>query len=49
MGKKSKRKDNKPPCYHGCITKKEFNSGEHHKILDDFTNTKGKYGHASST
>jgi len=36
MGKKSKRKSNKsPPCYHG-ITKKEFNSGEHYKILEDY-------------
>ena len=37
MGKKSKRKNNKPaPCYHGC-TKHEFNnSGEHFKVLQDF-------------
>lgn len=36
MGKKSKRKCNKSPCYHGCITKKEFNCGEYFKILEDF-------------
>jgi len=37
MGKKSKRKSNKPPpCYHGCITKKEFNSGKYFKILEDY-------------
>mmetsp|Transcript_36179 Transcript_36179/g.41342 ORF Transcript_36179/g.41342 Transcript_36179/m.41342 type:complete len:232 (-) Transcript_36179:155-850(-) len=36
MGKKSKRKStNKPsPCYHGCLTKKNFNSGEHYKVLE---------------
>jgi len=35
MGKKSKRKSNKSsPCYHGCITKKDFNFGGHFKILD---------------
>mmetsp|Transcript_61773 Transcript_61773/g.69183 ORF Transcript_61773/g.69183 Transcript_61773/m.69183 type:complete len:169 (-) Transcript_61773:265-771(-) len=38
MGKKSKRKsNNKPsPCYHGCITKKEFNSVEYYRILEDY-------------
>jgi len=37
MGKKSKRKSNNklPPCYHG-ITKKEFNFGGHHKILESY-------------
>jgi len=38
MGKKSKRKSNNklPSCYHGCITKKEFNFGGHHKILESY-------------
>ena len=38
MGKKSKRNsNNKPaPCYHGCITKKDFNYGRHHKILENY-------------
>jgi len=40
MGKKSKRKNSNkpPPCYHGCSTKKEFNSGEHYKILEAWDN-----------
>jgi len=45
MGKKSKRKGNiVPTCYHGCITKKEFNCGEHHKIFEgwDKETKKGK-------
>ena len=34
IGKKSKRQRNRSPlCYHGC-TKKEFNCGAHHKILE---------------
>mmetsp|Transcript_44449 Transcript_44449/g.48108 ORF Transcript_44449/g.48108 Transcript_44449/m.48108 type:complete len:225 (+) Transcript_44449:43-717(+) len=38
MGKKSKRKGNNvPTCYHG-LSKKEFNCGEHHKILDRWDN-----------
>ena len=37
MGKKSKSKNNKSsPCYHGCITKKDFNYGGHHKILENY-------------
>ena len=35
MGKKSKSKSTKQPrCYHGCLTKKEFNSGAHYQLME---------------
>ena len=42
MGKKSRRKKNNKslPCYHGCITKKDFYSVEHHKVLEGWDNKK---------
>merc|ERR1719491_1730549 len=37
MGKKSKSKSTKPSlCYHGCKTKKEFNSGAHYKLMESY-------------
>jgi len=40
MGKKSKSKSTKSPqCFHGCITKKDFNFGGHYKILEGWDNT----------
>ena len=37
MGKKSKSKSSKStPCYHGCATKKDFNSGKHYTILESY-------------
>jgi len=47
MGKKSKRKsnNNKPlPCYHGCLTKKNFQFGEHYKVLERWDDHVGKNG-----